>query len=115
VIDDEAIRLLEEDMDRRYWLLRQFLVGYLHQNWPDFDSAPEEAVRNAIAEYPNELRRQVARELASLFAECRDDSRLRDVLNWGMRINVHFEKPEDARAFSEDVQQKLIASIGFDS
>ena len=75
---------------------------------------PEQAVDAAISEYPTDLRQQTRRELASVLAETPDDKQLRDVLNSGLGVNVHFGKPEEARAFAEGVERKLMASIKSD-
>ena len=98
-------------MERRYRLLSQFLGSYLHQNWPDFYETPDQAVETAIEECPTELRQQLRRELASLLAETPDDKQLRDVLNWGLGVGVYFRRPEEARAFAESVEEKLMTSI----
>jgi len=107
-------RLMRDDMDRRYYRLHQFLACYLDQDWPDFYETPGKAVDAAIAEYPTELRQQARRELASVLEETSDDKQLRDILNWGLGVRAHFRKPQDARAFAEEVERKLMASIKHD-
>lgn len=106
-----ARQMLREDMDRRFYRLGLFLGGYLHQDWPRLYGTPEMAVQKAIEEYPIELRQQVRRELHAVLSEATEDDKLRDVLNWGLGVNVHFKKPEEARAFAEDVEAKLMESI----
>lgn len=103
--------MLREDMDRRFYRLGQFLGGYLHEDWPYFHGTPERAVDKAIEEYPIDLRQEVRRELRALLSEVTEDDRLLDVLNWGLGVNVHFKKPEEARAFAEDVEARLMRSI----
>lgn len=103
--------MLREDMDRRFYRLGQFLGGYLHEDWPHFYRTPERAVDKAIEEYPIELRQEVRRELRALLSEVTEDEKLRDVLDSGLGVNVHFKKPEEARAFAEDVEARLMRSI----
>ncbi len=55
--------------------------------------------------------REVRRELRALLSEVTEDERLRDVLDLGLGLNVHFKKPEDARAFAEDIEARLMRSI----
>lgn len=106
-----ARQMLREDMDRRFYRLGQFLGGYLHEDWPHFYRTPERAVDKAIEEYPIELRQEVRRELRALLSEVTEDEKLRDVLDSGLGVNVHFKKPEEARAFAEDVEARLMRSI----
>lgn len=104
-------RLLREDMDRRFYRLGQFLGGYLHVDWRELYGTPEGAVEKAIEEYPIELRQQVRRELNAVLAEATEDDKLRDVLNSGLGVKVHFKKPQEARAFAVDVEARLMRSI----
>lgn len=106
----ERIRKREE-VECLYPTLAQFLGGYLHEDWPIFSGSPENAVDQAIAEYPVEDRQQVCRELAGLLEGSDDDVRLRDVLNDGLGVNVYFKKPAEARAFAEEIERKLLTSI----
>jgi hypothetical protein len=106
-----ARQMLREEMDRRFYRLGQFLGGYLHQDWPHFYGTPEKAVEKAIEEYPIELRQQVRRELLVVLSEATEDKELRKALNEGLGVNVHFKKPEEARAFAQEVEAKLMRSI----
>jgi hypothetical protein len=98
-------------MDRRFWRLGQFLGGYLHEDWPQAYGTPEKAIEQAIEEYPLDLRQQVRRDLHAVLSEITDDKELREVLIWGLGVYVHFKEPRDARAFGEDVESRLRASI----
>ena len=98
-------------MDQRFYRLGQFLGCYLHEDWPHLYGTPEKAVEKAIEEYPIELRQQVRRELQAVLSEATEDDKLRDVLNLGLGVNVHFQKSEEARTFAEDVEARLIRSI----
>lgn len=104
-------RSLNEDLAERFFPLGQFLGAYLHQDWPRFHATPEQAVEQAIQEYPDELRQEVRRKLHALLTELTDDWELRDALNRALGVSVHFKKPEAARAFAMDVETKLMASI----
>ena len=95
----------------RYPTLQQFLGCYLHQDWDLECATPQGAVDMAIAEYPITLRQQVRRELAALLGAVDDDTRLRRVLNDGLGVEVYFRKAAEARAFAEEVERKLLASI----
>jgi hypothetical protein len=106
-----ARRLLREEMERKFYRLGQFLGGYLHEDWTHLYGTPEKAIEEAIADYPIELRKQVRRELHALLSASSEDDELRDVLNWGLGVKVHFKKPEEARAFAEHVEAKLMESI----
>ena len=106
-----ARQLLREDIDRRFYRLHQFLGAYLHEDWPQESGTPERAVERAIEEYPIELRQQVRRELRAVLSEATEDERLRDLLNVGFGVNVHFKKAEEARAFANDVEARLLRSI----
>ena len=106
-----ARRLLWEDMETRFYRLQQFLGSYLHEDWPIHHGTPEKAVEDAISEHPVELLQQVRRELRTVMLECPDDAELLGVLNDGLGVNVYFKKPAEARAFAEDVEEKLLASI----
>lgn len=103
--------MLREEMAQRFYRLGQFLGCYLHEDWPELHGTPERAVEKAIEEYPIELRQQVRRELHDVLSETAEDDKLRDVLNWGLGVNVHFKKPQEARTFAEDVETKLMRSI----
>jgi hypothetical protein len=46
-----------------------------------------------------------------VLAEIPDDKQLRDVLNWGLGVGVHFRRAGEARAFAESVEEKLMTSI----
>jgi len=104
-------RSLHEEIAQRFFPLGQFLGCYLHQDWPRFHATPEEAVEQAIEEYPIELRQDVRRKLHALLTELTDDWELRDALNEALGVSVYFKKPEAARAFAMDVEAKLMASI----
>jgi len=106
-----ARQLYRDDMDRRFHGLAQFFSCYLHQNWPDFHDTPQQAVENAISDYPIALRRQIRGELQAVLAEFKQDKELREVLNWGLGVSVHFNKAEEARSFAEDVNRTLMQSI----
>jgi hypothetical protein len=106
-----ARSLVREEMERRYYRLGQFLGGYLHEDRSFFYGTPEQAIDPAISEYPVHLRQQVRRELAELLAGTDDDCRLRTLLNDGLGVNLYFKKPREARAFAEEVEQKLLLSI----
>lgn len=106
-----AREILREEMDRRFYRLGQFLGCYLHEDRRELHGTPERAVEKAIEEYPIELRQQVRRELHDLLSETTEDDKLRDVLNWGLGVNVYFRKPEEARIFAENVEAKLMRSI----
>lgn len=99
------------DMDQRFHSLAQFFGCYLHPNWPDFHDTPQQAVENAISDYPIALRRQVRGELQAVLTEFKQDKELREILNWGLGVSVHFRKAEEARSFAEDVNRKLMQSI----
>ncbi len=103
--------MLREEMGRRFHSLRQFLGCYLHEDWPELHGTPERAIDKAVEEYPIEFQRQVRRELHDVLSETEEDGKLRDVLNWGLGVNVHFTKPEEARTFAQDVETKLMRSI----
>lgn len=105
-----ARQLYRDDMDRKFPSLAQFFGNYLHQNWPDFHETPERAVEEAIAAYPPELRQEVRGELRAVLVEFTDDKELREVLNWGLGVSVHFNRPELARTFAETVEAKLMQS-----
>ena len=106
-----ARRLLREEMERRYYRLRQFLACYLHEDWPEFYGSPQRAIDVAIAEYPIELRQQVRKELATLLDEAPDDVELREKLNNGLGVCVYFKEPGEARAFALDAEERLMTSI----
>lgn len=98
------------EAEARYPTLRQFLGCYLHEDRP-CGATPQDAVDTAIAEYPVACRQQVRRELVALLGSTDEDTSLRRVLNDGLGVNVYFRKPREARAFAEEVERKLLASI----
>ena len=102
---------LRDELERRFPQLRQFFSGCLHEDWPEMHGTPGKAVDWAISEYPIELRQQVRHELATLFEEAADDVDLRSKLGDGLGVCVHFKKPVEARAFAEQAEAKLMASI----
>jgi hypothetical protein len=104
-------RLLREDMDRRFYRLGQFLGAYLHEDLAYYHGTPMRAVEEAIETYPIEERQEVRRELHALLCETTDDDKLRDILNWGFGVAVHFKRPEEARTFAKDVEARLVRSI----
>ena len=106
-----ARQILNEDIERRFYRLSQLLRGYLHEDWPIFYGTPEKALEKAIEDYPIELQQRVRRQLNAVLCEVTADEDLREVLNWGLGVNVHFKKPEEARAFAEDLEAKLMSSI----
>jgi hypothetical protein len=103
--------LLREEMDRRFYRLGQFFGCYLHEDWPELHGTPEKAVEKAIEDYPVDILQQVRRELRDVLSDTAEDEELRDVLNWGLGVNVHFKKPEEARTFAEAVETQLMRSI----
>ncbi|MEA3011738.1 MAG: CdiI immunity protein [Sphingomonadales bacterium] len=102
---------LQDEMERRYHRLRQFLPCYFHEDRDLLYGSVEDALATAIAEQPVALRQQVRRELAALLEEHADDAMLRQALNDGLGVNLHFRKPAEARAFAEMVDRDLLASI----
>jgi hypothetical protein len=102
---------LRETADARFPGLWQFFGCSLHEDWPELNGSMDEAIARAIADRPVELRQQVRRELKDLLSEMSADGELRDMLNKGLGVNVRFRKPEDARAFAEEVAAKLERSI----
>lgn len=56
--------------------LSQFLGGYLHQNYSDFHSSPDDAVDEYIAESAPEHRAQAAREITDLLTMVSSDPEL---------------------------------------
>jgi hypothetical protein len=99
------------ETEARYATLRQFLACYLHEDClPDYGS-PQQAVDAAIVEYGPAARQQVLRELIALLSSTDDDTRLRRFLNDGLGVNVSFRKPAEARAFAQEVERKLLASM----
>lgn len=102
---------LHKEVEARWPLLAQFLGGYLHEDWTFENETPQGAVEQAISAYPVEMRQQVRRELVDLLSRTDDDTRLRRMLNDGLGVNVYFREPSEARAFAEDVERSLLASI----
>jgi hypothetical protein len=102
---------LRDEAEDLYPVLGQMLGGYLHEDWPIFSGTPEKAVDDAIADRTIEHRQQARRELLALLAASDDDTRLRKVLNEGLGVNVLFRKPGEARAFAEEIERKLLASV----
>ena len=105
-----ARQLYRDEIDRKFHSLAKFFGSYLHQNWTDFHDTPERAVEEAIAAYPLELKQRVQGELRAVLVEFTEDKKLREVLNWGLGVSVHFNRPEQARTFAETVEAKLIQS-----
>jgi hypothetical protein len=101
---------LREETEALYPRLSYFL-NYLHEDWPILNGTPENAIEQAIADHTLPLRQEVRRELAGLLERCDDDARLRDILNDGLGVNLYFEKAEEARAFAQVVERKLMKSI----
>ena len=108
---DRSRRLFREEMEQRFYRLRQFLGCYLHEDWPEESGTPESAVDRAISEYPIEFLQQTRRELAIVLAENADDTRLRDVLTDSLGVKVYFGNAGEARAFAESVEQRLMNAI----
>jgi hypothetical protein len=99
------------EAESRYPALRQFFVCYLHgDSLPDYGT-PENAIDVAIAESSVAYRQQARREVSALLGSTDDDTRLRRVLNDGLGLILGFRKPREARAFAEEVERKLTASI----
>jgi cobalamin biosynthesis protein CobT len=102
---------LRDEMERRFYRLSQFLGCYFHEDRSILYGSVEDALAIAIAEHPVELRQEVRRELVALLEEQPDDTMLRQTLNDGLRVNLSFRKPAEARAFAETVEHRLIESI----
>lgn len=102
---------MRDEAVERFPTLAQFFGAYLHEDWDMDGPTPQHAVDAAIAGHPVHLRQQVRRELVGLLASAGDDTRLRDLLNDGLGVNVYFREPGEARAFAEEVERKLLASI----
>ena len=102
------------EAEARYPILQQFFGCYLHEDWTIDCATPQQAVDAAISAYPVAQRQQVRRELAALLGSTDDDTRLRRALNDGLGVNLYFRKPGEARAFAEEVERKLLASIKSD-
>jgi contact-dependent growth inhibition (CDI) system CdiI-like immunity protein len=100
-----------EETRARYPALDEFFGFYLGEDWSDYSVTPAMAVDNAIAEYPITVLQQARRELAALLDSCDDDSRLRDVLNDGLGVNVRFRMPVEARSFAVEAERKLLEAI----
>ncbi len=97
--------------EQRYYELRQFLGGYLHQDWPEMHGSPAGAIDDAIGEYPVPNRRTVYAQLLAVLGAAEDDVDLRRILNRCFGVNVRFAKPREARAFADMVVEKLAASL----
>ena len=94
-----------------YPALAQFFGFYLGEDWREHSVTPEMAVDNAIADFPVDVLQQARRELAALLDSCGEDSRLRDVLNDGLGVNVRFRIPAEARSFAVNAERRLLAAI----
>ncbi|GAB5481480.1 MAG: hypothetical protein Pars92KO_12370 [Parasphingorhabdus sp.] len=93
--------------EKRWPNLYQFLGGYVHQNWDDFYSSPEEAIDHAISEFTSEMLSAVILEWSAWKQGIAKKTDPRKSLNDGFGVNVFFRFPNDARKFMKMIDEKL--------
>lgn len=102
---------LRREAGERWPNLKNFLECYLHEDWPEFDGTPENAVDRAIVEAPTNQLKIVASEWWHWNSTAGSAPDPRRQINDGLGVNVHFKGPTDARKFMNLLYDKLVVVI----
>ena len=104
-------RKLRLEAEENWPQLTNFTSAYLGESWSYDAGSPEAAVDQAVSEHSLERRQAIAREWWDWNASAGSQYDPRRHVNDGLGVNVHFKKPEDARAFMNTIYDKLVISI----